>query len=161
MANSSESKLAIERTAQTQLAAQVKALQEENAVLKEDLAFFESIIPADGRQNAGLAINRFKVERGASGQYRYRLLLVQGGKRDREFQGNYVLQVQLVQDGKSAMMNLPRPEQPNNSTFKLNFKYFQRLEGMFQVPVGATVKSVQVRIFENGAPRAEQTYNVL
>ncbi|TSA12955.1 MAG: hypothetical protein D4R74_10580, partial [Betaproteobacteria bacterium] len=41
--NASESKLQIERTAQTQLGRQVKTLEDENARLKEDLAFFENL----------------------------------------------------------------------------------------------------------------------
>ena len=78
--NASESKLQIERAVQAQLGKQVKALEDENARLKEDLAFFENLIPS-ARQDNGLLINRFRVDPGAlPGEFRYRLLLLQGGR---------------------------------------------------------------------------------
>ena len=62
IANASESRLKIEQTAQIQLAAQVKALEDENNRLKEDLAFFENLVPAE-RRGEKVSIHRFKVER--------------------------------------------------------------------------------------------------
>jgi hypothetical protein len=41
-----ENQLAMERAAHTQLAAQVQSLTAENARLQEDLAFFDSLVPA-------------------------------------------------------------------------------------------------------------------
>ena len=160
--DASESRLKIEQTAQSRLGAQVKALEDENNRLKEDLAFFENLVPGGGDK---LVINRFRVEQeGTAGEYRYRLLVVQGA-RQREFVGNLQLLVQIEgADGRSAMMNLPEPESATNKAassgngFKLAFKYFHRAEGAFKVPAGAKVVSVQVRIFESGSsqPRATQ-----
>jgi hypothetical protein len=153
--NASASRLQIERTAQTQLAKQVKVLEEENARLKEDLAFFENLIPSERRDNA-LSINRFKVEPDAlPGEYRYRLLLLQGGKRDKPFQGSLQLLVTLQKDGKDAIITLP--EDGAAQAYRINFKYFQRVEGTFRVAAGASVKAVQVRIFENGSGQARAT----
>src|SRR5260370_12470263 len=45
IANASESRLKIEQTAQAQLASQVKTLADENNRLKDDLAFFENLVP--------------------------------------------------------------------------------------------------------------------
>ncbi len=157
--NASESKLQIERAAQTQLGRQVKALEDENARLKEDLAFFENLIPGEHRDNA-LLINRFRVDPGAlPGEFRYRLLLLQGGRRDKPFQGNLQLLVTLQQDGKSAIITLPEPGAA--AAYKISFKYFQRVEGTFRVAPGALVKMVQVRIFEAGSSeaRATQSFN--
>lgn len=57
MANAAESQLNIEKSAQKQLVVQVKTLEAENTRLKEDLAFFESLLPnATGPQ--GIAIRR-------------------------------------------------------------------------------------------------------
>ena len=49
----------IERAAHKQLAAQVKALEAENARLKEDLAFFDSLLPA-GTGSEGISIRRLE-----------------------------------------------------------------------------------------------------
>ena len=158
--NASESKLQIERSAQTQLGRQVKSLEDENARLKEDLAFFENLIPSENRDNS-LLINRFRAEPGAlPGEYRYRLLLLQGGRRDKPFQGNLQLLVTLQEDGKDAIIALPEEGAPQ--AFKISFKYFQRVEGTFRVKPGARVKMVQVRVFENGSAqaRATQSFNL-
>jgi hypothetical protein len=158
--NSSESKLQIERTAQTQLAKQVKALEEENARLKEDLAFFENLIPGERRDNT-LLINRFRVDSGAlPGEFRYRLLLLQGGRRDKPFQGNLQLLVTLQGADKDVIITLP--EEGAAQAYKISFKYFQRVEGTFRVAPDATVKMVRVRIFEAGSTqvRATQSFNL-
>jgi len=158
--NASESKLQIERSAQTQLGKQVKALEDENARLKEDLAFFENLIPSEHRDNT-LLINRFRVDPGAlPGEFRYRLLLLQGGRREKPFQGNLQLLVTLQQGGKDAIINLP--EEGAAQAYKISFKYFQRVEGTFRVSADARVKMVQVRIFETGSAqvRATQSFNL-
>ena len=157
--NASESKLQIERTAQTQLGRQVKALEDENARLKEDLAFFENLIPSEHRDNT-LLINRFRVDAGAlPGEFRYRLLLLQGGRRDKPFQGNLQLLVTLQQGDKDVIITLP--EEGAAQAYKISFKYFQRVEGTFRVAPDAQVKMVQVRIFETGSThvRATQSFN--
>ena len=158
--NASESKLQIERAAQTQLGRQVKVLEDENARLKEDLAFFENLIPGEHRDNT-LLINRFRVEPGAlPGEFRYRLLLSQGGRRDKPFRGNLQLVVSLQQDGKDAIITLP--EDGGTEADKINFTYVQRVEGTFRVAPAARVKRVQVRIFEGGSTqaRATQSFNL-
>lgn len=159
--NASESKLQIERAAQTQMGRQVKALEDENVRLKEDLAFFENLIPGEHRDNA-LLINRFRVDPGAlPGEFRYRLLLLQqGGRRDKPFQGHLQLLVTLQQDRRSAIITLP--EEGAAAAYKISFKYFQRVEGTFRVAPGAQVKTVQVRIFESGSagPRATQSFSL-
>ena len=158
--HASDSKLQIERTAQTQLGRQVKALEEENARLKEDLAFFENLIPGENRDNT-LLINRFRVDPGAlPGEFRYRLLLLQGGRRDKPFQGNLQLLVTLQDGGKDAIITLP--EEGAAKDYKISFKYFQRIEGTFRVAPGAKVRMVRVRIFESGSTqvRATQSFNL-
>ena len=156
--NASESKLQIERAAQIQLGKQVKALEDENARLKEDLAFFENLIPSERKDNA-LSINRFRVEPDAlPGEFRYRLLLLQGGTRAHPFQGNLQLLVTLQQDGKDVIISLP--EEGAAQAYRISFKYFQRVEGTFRVAPGARVKMVQVRVFESGSAQVRATQSV-
>ena len=160
--NASESKLQIERAAQTQFGRQVKALEDENARLKEDLAFFENLIPTENRDNTRL-INRFQVGPGTlPGEFRYRLLLLQGGRHDKPFQGNLQLLVTLQQEGKSATITLPEEgaEVGVTQAYKISFKYLHRVEGTFRVAPGAQVKMVQVRIFESGSAQVRATQSV-
>jgi uncharacterized protein DUF6776 len=164
LAHAGEARLQIERTAQQQLASQVKVLEDENARLKEDLGFFENLMPAEAR-DPGLSINRFRIDPDAvPDQFRYRLLLLQNGKRVAEFQGRLQLIVTLRDGLKDAILTLPAEgsadAKPDAKTYRINFRYFQRIEGMFQVPKGSTLKSVQVRVLENGVAKATQTLNM-
>ena len=156
--NAGESTVQIERTTQQQLVRQVKSLEQENGRLKEDLAFFENLATAEGKE-AGFTINRLRVEpNGNPGNYRYRMLAAaQGGKKDREFRGSVQLVISLQQDGKSAMMTLPAQNDPARQQFNISFKHFQRIDGTFQVPVGTRVTSVEARLLQDGVTRASQT----
>ncbi|CAN5156817.1 hypothetical protein BH11PSE11_BH11PSE11_32760 [soil metagenome] len=157
--NSAESQLNIERSAQKQLALQVKTLEGENIKLKEDLAFFESLLPADtGSQ--GVSIRRLKADVITPNQLRYRLLVMQGGKGDREFTGTLQLVVTVLQGDKSAMMIFPESNSRDTEKFKLGFKHYQRIEGVLTLPAGVLMKSVQAKILDKGQVRAQQSANL-
>ena len=157
IADASESRLKIEQSAQAQLGAQAKALEEQNTRLKEDLAFFENLTPAVDR----LSIHRFKVDPDAlPGEYRYRLLVLQGGKRDREFQGSLQLVVSLQANGRDATILIPDQASASDSAYRLQFKYFQRVEGTFRIPAKAKVLSVQARVLEHGSDQARASQNL-
>lgn len=156
-----ERQLQIERAAYGDLTKQVKSLGEENATLKEDLAFFQSLMPAGGEDEA-VTINRFNVQQEAlPGEYRYRLLLVRKGERAKEFQGNLQFVINMLKNNEPAVLTLPPENENNVKEYQLNFRFFQRVEGTFRVAPDAIVKSVQVRVFENGskAPKLTQTVN--
>lgn len=154
--DAAESQLQIERTAQKQLAEQVKTLIAENARLKEDLAFFESLLPASTGE-AGISIRRLTAEIIAPNQLKYRLLVMQGGKGQRNFVGNLQLTVNIVREGKNAMIVFPDNKSGEPERFKLAFQHYQRMEGVLNLPEGATVQAVQARILEKGLVRAQQS----
>ncbi len=155
-ADAGDAKLKIEQTAGVRLAAQVKSLEEDNRRLKEDLAFFENFAPASEK----LEINSFTVQPDVlPGEYRYRLLVILGGKkRERQFQGSLQLVLNLEDNGRDGMIVVPDPA--GSSNFRLNFKYFQRVEGTFRVPGQARLRSVQARVLENGSNQALATQSV-
>lgn len=161
IANAAENRLSIERTAQQKLAQQIRALEQDNAKVREDLATFESMISSDARSGNTLAIYRFKVEPDVlPGEYRYHLLLVTPrARREREFTGRLELVVTLTNGGQNAMISFPEPGDAGASEFRLAFKYFRRLEGIFRVNPKAKVENVQVRVYETGSnqPRATMT----
>jgi len=157
LADASGSKLQIEITAQQQLAHQAKTLEDENVQLKEDLAVFENLAQAEGPEGS-LSINRLRVEADIGDQYRYRMLVaIQGGKKERSFNGSLQLLVTLQQNGKSVKMVLPSVGLPEANSYLLNFKYFRRVEGTFKIPAGAQIKSVEVRLLQNGRLKASKT----
>ena len=158
-ANASESKLNMERAAQQQWMKQAKSLELENNRLKEDLAFFESLIPAD-IGSRGIAIRRMNVEAVAGNQLRYRVLVMQGGKGVTEFTGALQLLVNGQQAGKGVLLQFPDAKAQNAEPFKIGFKHYQRLEGVITLPDGMLAKTVQARVLERGQIRAQQSANL-
>ncbi len=156
-----ERQIQIERVAYADLVKQMKVLTEENAALKEDLAFFQTLMPSGGKED-GVAINRFLVQNDTKpDEYRYRLLLTQTGKRSKDFQGHMEFAVYLQQGDKKLVMTLPAEDEKDGRSFKLNFRFYQRIEGSFRVAPNAKVKSMQVRVFEDGSkePRLTRSTN--
>jgi hypothetical protein len=157
----SERQLQMERATYGDLVKQMKVLAEENAALKEDLAFFQTLMPSGGKEG-GVAVNRFLVQNDAlPGEYRYRLLLTQSGQRSKDFQGRLEFVINLQQDNKKVVMTLPPDDDKDGKGYKLNFRFYQRVESTFRVAPDAVVKSMQVRVYETGGtePKLTQTVN--
>ncbi|MBL8474049.1 MAG: hypothetical protein JNM98_19815 [Rhodocyclaceae bacterium] len=153
-----DSAVAIERSAREQLASQLKAAQDDNARLKEDLAMYEELASAGRRNDAALTITRLKVEAGAlDGHYRYRMLVAApaAGGRDPPFSGSYQLLVSLLHEGRNVIMQVPAGAEPDRSNYTLNFKHFKRVDGEFAVPAGARPTSVEARVLQGGQIRAK------
>jgi len=162
ISNAADSRVSIERTAQQKLAQQIRALEKENARVREELATLESMLSSDARNAAALSVYRFKVEPDVlPGEYRYRLLLVTPStRRERDFNGRLELVVSLTEGGESAIMRFPEPADAGAAAFRLAFKYFRRVEGTFRVSPKARVESVQVRVYETGSTQPRATHSV-
>ena len=151
-AASLERQAQIEHAANLETTKQLKGLNEENARIQEDLAFFQNLSLSSAR-GGELSIQRFKIERDTlPGEFRYRLLLVRSGQqRAKEFQGNLQLLVNVQQSGKKTVVIFPQGNTAaEDAAYKLNFKYYQRIERSFRLPPDMFVESVQLRVFENG-----------
>jgi hypothetical protein len=162
LTNAAESRVAIERTAQQKLAQQIRILEQDNVRAREELATFESMLTSEARNLNTMSIYRFKVEPDVlPGEYRYRLLiLTPSARRDRDFSGRLELVVNLTEGGQSAMMSFPEQAEAGAAAFKLNFRYFRRVEGTFRVSPKAKVESVQARIYESGSNEPRATNSV-
>jgi hypothetical protein len=145
----------VNTVAQSDLSKDLTSLQEENVRLKEDVAFYKSIL----EESAGVAVvklHSFKVTAGSQpGQYQYRLLLIQSGRHDKNVQGNLQLTLAGVQNGKPVSQPLTQ----HNG--KVNFKYYQPMEGSFSVPRGMTAQELQAKFFQAGSNEPKLTQTVL
>ena len=160
IASTSESSLQIERTTLEKLSQQVKQLETENGRLREDLAFFDNL-SAKARSEDRVAVYRFKVQNDVvPGEFRYWLLVTQGGDKDREFQGRLQFVVTYRQGGKEGVLTLP-DDRGDGGTYRIAFKRFYRAEGSFRVDPKAQVVAVQVRVFEQGATQPKATQSVV
>lgn len=148
----------IEQVTQKTLTQSLKTLQDENAALKEDTAFFRNLLsPEQG--SGGVTIYHVKIERNPllPGEYRYRLLLLKAGSREQEFSGSLQLLISGVQGQHPISVSVPETKAGKVAGMPVSFKYYQRLEGSFRLPDGMVPKSAQVRVYEAGAAQPKWT----
>jgi len=151
--------LQIEKAAQGELARTVTQLQDENASLKEDLAFLRNIM-SSGTTPEGIGMSNLKVERdGKPNEYRYRMLLTQGGQRKQDFKGRVQIVARVARDG--AITTLTFPEGANETAGAFEFRFYQKVEGRFAIPEGSTLKGVDVRVLAvpGGQVKLSRTLN--
>ena len=156
-----ERQLAIERAAQSELARSVTQLQDENATLKEDLGFLRNIM-SSGTTPEGIGMANLKVEPdGRPNEYRYRMLLTQGGQRKQDFKGRVQLQARVAHQGAFATITYPDGAS-SDGTADVEFRFYQKVEGRFRIPEGALLKSVDVRILAQpgGQVKLSRTINL-
>ena len=154
---STESKLKIEAGMRADMTRQLKTLSDEAASARDESAVLKALLAQNGKA-PGVSISRFRVQRDGDG-YRYRLTLVHNATGDREFQGQVRLVANVIQDGRQVALTLPLAGGEAAPSTALSFKLFQPVEGTFRLPGNATLRSLEVRVFENGAaqPKATQT----
>lgn len=154
--------LQIERAAQGELARSVAQLQEENAALKEDLGFLRNIM-SSGATPEGIGVANLKVERdGKANEYRYRMLLTQGGQRKQDFKGKVQIVARVTKDGNASTLTFPDPSAAE-SAGGFEFRFYQKVEGRFAIPEGSTLKGVDVRVLAlpGGQVKLSRTLNQL
>ena len=88
------------------------------------------------------------------------LLVHNGARQAKPFKGALQLVVKTQQHGKDVMIAFPSENERNAHGFSFEIKRFQRLEGVFSIPVGAVVKSVEARVLQDGVLHARQSLNL-
>ena len=131
--------LQIDKASQAELARTMAQLQEENASLKEDLGFLRNIM-SSGATPEGLGVSNLKVERdGKANEYRYRMLLTQGGQRKQDFKGRIQIVARVAKDGALTTLTFPEASAAD-SVGSFEFRFYQKVEGRFAIPDGTTLR---------------------
>jgi len=149
MSNASGSIITAERSAQQQLAARIKALETENRALRNDLGFFENLMPTSGAER--VAIRGLQAEVLGGGQLKWQVLVIQPVKSAQEFHGRLEMSIGGTLNGRPWTMRLAGGAQP------LQFRQYRRIEGMVDLPELAVVKNVSAKVLEGAATRAVQS----
>ena len=147
--NTSASMITTETSTPERLAAQIKVLEAENRALRDDLGFFQKLIPATGSE--GVAIRALQAEVLAGTQLRWQVMVIQPVKNAPEFNGKLQVSMSGTLDGKPWMMDLPGGPQP------LQVRQYRRLGGLVDLPPQAVVKNVSARVVEGTATRAVES----
>ncbi len=159
IANAAENSQKIDRTAIDELTRQVKALEDENARLKESLAVFEGLATSDGTTES-LTLTRLRVEpMSEPGHYHYRMLASwRGSEAKREFKGQLSFHVTARQaSGQPAVIIVPSDKERSLGKFAVSFKNFSSLEGRLELPADAKIERIEARLSQDGLVKASQS----
>lgn len=149
IANTADSLLTAEKTAQQKLLEQMRRLEAENLALRDDLGFFENLLPAG--MNEVASIRGLQADVLSESQLRWQALVLQPGKSQQAFSGTLELTFSGTSAGKTWTTSLPAGPQA------LQFKQFRRVEGVLPLPPQTVVQSVTAKVMEGKTVRALQT----
>ena len=144
--NDLESQLKVEKASQAELAKNLTQLQDENSSLKEDLGFLRNIM-STAKATEGVTISNLKVESDAlPNEYRYRMLVTQGGQRKLDFKGKVQIIAKVQQGAQQIALSFPTDSELRAAGGELDFRYYQKVDGRFKIPEGTQLKNVQIRV---------------
>ncbi len=149
IANTADMLVTAEKSAHEGLLAQTKQLEMENRSLRDDLGFFEKLIPASGVD--GLAIRGLHAEMLGDRTLKWQVLVIQSGKNPAEFNGHLELSFSGVFNGKPWTAALPG-EAPS-----IRVRQYGRISGEFEVPAQVQIRGVSARVMDGAVARATQS----
>ncbi|MES2508299.1 MAG: DUF6776 family protein [Pseudomonadota bacterium] len=152
IANTSGSLLTAEKAAQEKMAGQIRQLEADNLLLRDDLGFFEKLLPAGGTD--GVSIRSLQAEMVSGSQLRWQVLVIQPVKGAPEFKGKLDMNVNGTLAGKAWTATLPGGAQV------LQFKQYRRVEGVLDLPPQAVVQTVTAKVVEGTTNRSVQTFKL-
>jgi hypothetical protein len=149
VANTADTIVTAEKASRQSLLDQVRQLEQNNRALRDDLGFFEKLIPSNG--SSGISIRALQAEMLGTSQLKWQVLMIQSGKRATEFSGRLELTFTGTEGAKPWSSALPQGALP------VKIGQYGRVEGVFNLPPKVAVKSLTVRLMEGTAQRASYT----
>jgi hypothetical protein len=137
-----ERTIQMDQAAYQELDKSLQGSAQEIVKLREELNFYRNIIsPAD--KKGGLRVQSLDIQPvGTAGSYRFKLVLIQALKHDHSIYGTVNMEVTGLQGGQSTVIKIPATQ--------VNLKYFQDIEGKFDLPRSFRARSVKVIVTTTG-----------
>lgn len=150
-----ETLLATQKAAFEQLQLTLKDQEAQVQEQKRQLAFFERIMRPTGEQVGVVIDNLTLQETSVPGRYHYRLALTQPAKKRELFRG----QVQIKVEG--SLADKPKTLSGRELGMKVGegryaLRYFQLLEGNWQLPEGFIPDRIRITIAKEGRQPAQE-----
>ena len=152
VANTADTELTTQKVTQERLSQQIQQLQADNQRLRDDLGFFERLIPSAGGE--GVAIRSLQVDPRQGNSVRWQVLLLQPRKNAPEFHGQLELTFSGQLGGKPWSAQLPA------GALSVTLTQYGRFEGTFEIPPQVVLRSVSARLLEDSRVRSSQTAKV-
>jgi hypothetical protein len=149
ISNTAGTVVATEKASHERLLTQVKMLETENRTMKDDLGFFEKLIPSAGIE--GVSIRSLQAELQSATKLKWQVLVIQSSKNAAEFNGRLEVSFSGTINGKPWMETLVGGPQV------IKIRQYGRLEGEFDLPSQVVVKGVTARVLDGSVTRSTQS----
>lgn len=149
IANTAGTLVTTEKTSFERVQSQVKQLEAENRALRDDLGFFEKLIPAGATD--GVAIRGLQADILDAATLKWQVLVIQSGRNAPEFNGQLTLEFAGISNGKPWSAKLGAGPVP------IKLRQYGRLEGDFEIPAQVTIRSVTARVLDGATVKATQS----
>lgn len=149
VANTAGTLVTTEKAAQQQLVAQAQQLELDNRRLRDDLGFFEKLIPTSGGD--GVAIRGVQAELTGASTVKWQVLVIQASKNAPEFTGRLELSFSGTQNGKPWVGVLP--EGPR----AVAVRQYGRFDGEFELPAQVVLKLVSAKVSDASGVKSTQS----
>jgi hypothetical protein len=149
IANTAGTLIATEKASHERVLAQLKQLESDNRTLRDDLGFFEKLIPATGGD--GLAIRGLQADLQNGTKLKWQVLVIQSNKNSAEFNGRLDITFSGLQGGKPWAASLPGGGQA------IKVRQYGRVEGEFEVPDQIVIKTVLAKVMDGAVVRSTQS----
>lgn len=150
-----ETLLATQKAAFEQLQQALKDQEAQVQEQKRQLAFFERIMRPTGEQVGVVIDNLTLQETSIPGRYHYRLALTQPAKKRELFRGQVQIKVEGSQGDKPRTLG-SRELGMKVGEGRYALRYFQLLEGNWQLPEGFVPDRVRINISKDGRQPAQE-----
>lgn len=161
--------LALAQGARAALAGELQSVQDELGRLRDQLAFFDQLLPAGPKGSLEIRGAAFE-HHGAALRYRV-LLLRNPAQAGKAFQGRLQFVASGMRNGRRVTQELlPLQVRPDGSAapsaeaarelFALRFDQYQRSVGVLAVPASFIPQSISVRVLEGKIVRAVRSVDV-
>ncbi len=150
--------LKVTKAAYGELDQSLKRSERQIVVLREELNFYRNIIsPPD--KKSGVRIQSLQIgQTDSDNKFRYKLVLIQALKHDRDVYGNASLQIIGLQEGNKTVLDVTQRRQ-RLRVFR--FRYFKDLKGVIKLPANFTPLQIKIMVQVKGrnAKTLEKIFN--
>ena len=156
-----EGRLQVEMAAIVQITKQLRDLQKENALMREELALFEGLVSRGGGGAELLSIARASIEPASiSGRYRFHVMLVRSptDRAGKELAGELQFSLRVRRGIVDDMISVPGVGNPSSSFYQVVMKYLHRAEGEFSLLPESKLLGGEVRFLQGGVVKARQAF---
>ena len=148
VANTAGTLVAAEKGASEKLIAQLKQNETENRSLRDDLGFFERLVPSLGSD--GLSIRGLQADAQADGKLKWQVLVIQANKGAKEFKGKLEVTFTGTLNGKPWTGTLV------NGSMPITVGQYGRIQGVFDTPSQVIIKALSAKVLDGSTIKATQ-----